>query len=33
MKIRIALFTGLILTLGTAMSAVAIQSGPEHQVS
>lgn len=28
MKIRIALFTGLILTLGTAMSAVAINSAP-----
>lgn len=28
MKIRIALFTGLVLTLGTAMSAVAINSGP-----
>lgn len=26
MKVRIALFTGLILTLGTAMSAVAINS-------
>lgn len=28
MKIRIALFTGLLLTLGTAVSAVAINSGP-----
>lgn len=28
MKIRIALFTGLILTLGTAMSAATIHSAP-----
>jgi hypothetical protein len=32
MNIRIALFAGLILTLGTAMSADAIQAGAKARV-
>lgn len=33
MKIQIALFAGLVLTLGTAMSAVAIQSDRDVKIA